>query len=162
MLTVQRGTLMTNRSRNLIAAAAIAAIAAATLAAPTAPASAASAVHVWLTTPDLTSRLTQQPDVALSVPGSATLTMNSAQRYQTIDGFGAAFTDSSTWLIGTKLNATARTQVMQDLFTTSASGIGLSMSRAPMGASDFSVNGVYSYADASQARLPPNLLDCPR
>jgi len=82
--------------------------------------------------------------------------MNSAQRYQTIDGFGAAFTDSSTWLIGTKLNATARTQVMQDLFTTSASGIGLSMSRAPMGASDFSVNGVYSYADASQADSLPS------
>ena len=61
-------------------------------------------------------------------------------KYQTMDGFGASFTDSSAWLVQHQLDDAARDEVMRDLFDP-ASGIGLSMVRQPMGASDFTVDG---------------------
>jgi glucosylceramidase len=114
-----------------------------------------TAVHVWLTTPDLTQRLSQRPDIALSAAGTATVTLDRTKSLQTLDGFGAAFTDTSNWLIGSKLNTSARTQVMADLFSPSA-GLGLSVMRIPMGSSDFAVNGVYSYDDAADTDALPN------
>jgi glucosylceramidase len=57
------------------------------------------AVHVWLTTPDLTSRLSRQTDVAPAGGGPADVTFDDTVALQTIDGFGAAFTDSSASLI---------------------------------------------------------------
>jgi glucosylceramidase len=145
------------RLRAIIAGAAVALIAS-TVVVPLAaePAGAATFVRAWLTTPDLSQRLTQQPDVTLTpaAPG-ATLTMDSAQRFQTIEGYGSSFTDTATWLLGTHLNATARAQVISDLFTTAGGGIGLSLARAPMGASDFAVDGVYSYADTPSSDALP-------
>ncbi|WP_341679376.1 ricin-type beta-trefoil lectin domain protein [Niveibacterium sp. SC-1] len=95
----------------------------------------------------MTQRLAQQPDIRLGAAASSTITLNRAQSFQTIDGFGASFTDTSNWLIGTKLNAAAKSQVLKDLFAW-PSGAGFSVMRVPMGASDFAVNGVYSYADS--------------
>lgn len=67
-------------------------------------------------------------------------------KFQQMDGFGASLTDSSAWLIWNKLDTAQKPKLMQDLFSPT-SGIGLSLLRQPMGASDFSASGNYSYDD---------------
>jgi glucosylceramidase len=53
-------------------------------------------------------------------------------------GFGASMTDSSAYVLS-KLPAATRDKTVADLFSP-ATGIGISMLRNPMGASDFAVN----------------------
>ncbi len=77
-----------------------------------------------------------------------TITVNDAVKYQQIDGFGASLTDSSAWLIWNKLTEAQRKEALQMLFSPTK-GIGLSILRQPMGASDFALTE-YSYDD-----LPP-------
>jgi glucosylceramidase len=77
-----------------------------------------------------------------------TITVNDAVKYQQIDGFGASLTDSSAWLLWNKLTEAQRKEALQMLFSPSK-GIGLSVLRQPMGASDFALSP-YSYDD-----LPP-------
>jgi glucosylceramidase len=106
-------------------------------------------VQVVQTTGDRTQLLQQQPPVALR-PGGATsgivITVDAAKQYQPIDGFGGSFSDSSAWLIWNKLTSAQQTTLMQQLFSRT-DGIGLSFLRQPMGASDFSASGNYSYDD---------------
>ncbi|MGB7924354.1 MAG: glycoside hydrolase family 30 beta sandwich domain-containing protein [Pyrinomonadaceae bacterium] len=79
-------------------------------------------------------------------------------QFQQMEGFGASFTDSSAWLVYHRLNETQRTTLMTNLFST-VSGIGLGMLRQPMGASDFSASGNYSYDDMPAGQTDPNLLN---
>src|SRR5579885_2661599 len=72
-------------------------------------------------------------------PTSLTITVNGAKKYQTIDGFGASLTDSSAWLLYTKLAPEQRKQTMTELFDPKQ-GIGLNFLRQPMGASDLALN----------------------
>ncbi|SCE00571.1 O-Glycosyl hydrolase [Streptomyces sp. DvalAA-14] len=113
------------------------------------PASAANeSVQKWLTTSDLSQHLAAQPDLGFSASSAAgTITVNDSQTFQTMDGFGAAMTDSSAWLLSDKLSSTAHTNMMNALFSPSQ-GIGISWVRIPMGASDFSATAQpYSYDD---------------
>lgn len=110
-------------------------------------------IGVTLTTSDLRQALTLQPSIALGPvsSGSVNLKVDNATAYQTIDGFGAAFTDSSTYLLKNKLSATTLDRVMRDLFVRGP-GIGLSLMRTPMGSSDYTATpisnpGTYSYDD---------------
>ncbi|SLJ91330.1 discoidin domain-containing protein [Arthrobacter sp. P2b] len=89
-------------------------------------------------------------------PDGDTITIDANRAYQTMDGFGASFTDSSAWLIGTKLDHERRNSVMRDLFD-SQQGIGLSFIRQPMGASDFSAAGNWSYDDMPPGETDPGL-----
>ena len=73
-----------------------------------------------------------------------------------IDGFGAAVTGSSAYLLQRKMNATQREALLKELFTTDGNGIGLSYSRITIGSSDFSV-GTYSYDDVPAGQNDPNL-----
>ena len=95
-------------------------------------------IGVTLTTADLQQALTPQPSVTLGPVSSGTvnLTVDNAKTYQSIDGFGAAFTDASAYLLQNKLSAATRDRVMRDLFTR-GTGIGLSLMRVPMGSSDY-------------------------
>jgi glucosylceramidase len=86
---------------------------------------------------------------------SITITVNAAQTYQTIDGFGASFTDSSAWLVYTKLSPEQRRQTMHDLFDVKT-GIGLTLLRQPMGASDLALRD-YSYDDMPAGQSDPEL-----
>ncbi|WP_084718927.1 ricin-type beta-trefoil lectin domain protein [Streptacidiphilus carbonis] len=116
---------------------------------PASPASASNeTVHKWLTTSDLGQHLTQQANLGFSASsGSGTISIDDAQTYQTMDGFGAAMTDSSAWLLSDKLSSAAHTNLMNALFSPSQ-GIGISWVRIPMGSSDFSATAQpYSYDD---------------
>ncbi|KFI49457.1 glycoside hydrolase family 30 protein [Bifidobacterium biavatii] len=74
-----------------------------------------------------------------------TITVDPGHRHQSIDGFGASFTDASAHLIGQVLDDGDRTYAMSKLFDPKL-GIGLSLLRNPMGASDYA-RTIYSYDD---------------
>ncbi len=109
----------------------------------------AQTVNVWLTTDDQKTLLQPQSAVSFSTAGSAalpTVFIDELTRYQTIEGFGASFTDSSAWLINNKIvPASSLPSVMNSLFDHTA-GIGISFVRNPMGSSDLS-RTIYSYDD---------------
>lgn len=73
------------------------------------------------------------------------VSIDAEQTYQEMDGFGASFTDSSAYLINQILESDQRSELMSALFD-SNDGIGLSVLRNPMGASDFA-RDFYSYND---------------
>ncbi|MEU6860980.1 RICIN domain-containing protein [Glycomyces sp. NPDC046736] len=103
---------------------------------------------VWVTTADQSKLLARQPSVPFGSGGTGpVITVDTGTTYQTMDGFGASFTDSSAWLVQNELDQSQRDQLMQRLFGDD-SGIGLSMVRQPFGASDFTANNAdYTYDD---------------
>lgn len=112
-------------------------------------------VQAWVTTGDQTRVLSREPDIRISTGTDTTrtvITVDASTIYQTMVGFGAAMTDASAYLIETKMNATQRNALIKDLFSRDH-GIGISVVRVPMGASDFSLRQ-YSYDD-----LGPNQAD---
>jgi glucosylceramidase len=127
---------------------------------PGAPAARAAgpSVQVWLTTSDGSNQLTPQANLSFNpaTGNSTTINVNEYQELQQIAGFGAAVTDSSAWLIFNKMSSSQRTTLMQKLFDPNQ-GIGISFVRIPMGASDFSLTGSYSYDDLPSGQTDPNL-----
>lgn len=102
-------------------------------------------VSVWVTTADKSKLLQQQANVTfLADSGSnpTTIDVNEATTYQQMDGFGAAMTDSSAWLIYNKLSASQRTTLMNNLF--GSGGARLTFVRLPMSSTDFSLSN-YTY-----------------
>ncbi|WMT41173.1 glycoside hydrolase family 30 beta sandwich domain-containing protein [Paenibacillus sp. D2_2] len=81
-----------------------------------------------------------------------TVTIDEQEAYQVMDGFGASFTDSAAYLIHQVLDEEQRRELMIRLFD-SNKGIGLSVLRNPMGASDYA-RKIYSYND-----MPENETD---
>jgi glucosylceramidase len=108
-------------------------------------------VSVVVTTDDQAMQLAPQPAVSFSTAngGGNVVYVDETEVYQTIEGFGAATTDSAMYLLnevaGQKQPAQL-TQAMNDLFTRKGNGIGLSFIRNPMGASDIA-RTVYSFDD---------------
>ena len=115
-------------------------------------------VHAWLTTGDQSRLLSPEPDLSLvpeAAPASPVVSLievDATVTYQQIVGFGAAMTDASAYLFMHRMPAKDRDAVMRDLFGRDI-GIGLSIVRVPMGASDFSLRH-YSYDD-----MPPSESD---
>ncbi|WP_406395312.1 discoidin domain-containing protein [Streptomyces sp. NBC_00882] len=126
------------------------------------PASAGTALSkasVWITNPSTKTYLSQQSPVTWktgSAPAGSTITVDTTRKYQPMTGFGASFTDSSAWLVGTKLSASQRNALMRDLFSR-RDGIGLSFLRQPMAATDFTASGNYSYDDMPAGQADPTL-----
>jgi glucosylceramidase len=106
-------------------------------------------VEVWLTKGDGTVKLERQPDLTF-VPGPGQslerrVAVHEERKEQVIDGFGAALTDSSAWLIS-GLHERRRWELLTRLFSRDGNGIGLSCLRVPIGSSDFSLTA-YTYED---------------
>jgi glucosylceramidase len=97
-----------------------------------------------------TSALEKKPSLHFGKVQSSALTIRVEEsiRYQTIDGFGASLTDSSAWLLDRRLTPEQRKETLDHLFDPK-SGIGLSILRQPMGASDFAITE-YSYDDVAK------------
>jgi glucosylceramidase len=105
-------------------------------------------VEVWLTRPDQSALFNKQSGylpVDVVTPNSPTITVNPTKGYQTMDGFGFALTGGSADLIN-KLPQGKRDDLLQELFSTAGSGIGLTYLRIAIGASDLS-RASYSYDD---------------
>src|SRR5258708_40054269 len=82
---------------------------------------------------------------------SLTITVDDTRKYQQMDGFGASLTDSSAWLLSHRLTDRQRKEVLEKLFSPTK-GIGLSVLRQPMGATDFAIDD-YSYHDLPAAEI---------
>jgi glucosylceramidase len=116
-------------------------------------------VQVVETTGDRTMLLQPQPGISFTSDGNSSalvISVDETKQYQQMDGFGGSLTDSSAWLIWNKLSASQKSELMEKLFC-SRNGIGISFLRQPMGATDFSVSGNYSYDDVTSGRTDPNL-----
>lgn len=113
-----------------------------------------AAVQVWLTTADRTKLLSREADAMFesAYPPASHIEVDRNRRYQEMVGFGAAITDSSAWLIQNKLESSARSALLEELFG-GAPGLGLSFTRLSIGASDFSRHH-YSLDD-----MPPGQTD---
>src|SRR5882762_5295991 len=116
-------------------------------------------VNVWLTDLSAGVKLVQQSNLSFAPDSNSNplmITVDESSQFQQIEGFGASFTDSSAWLVYNKLNSTQRTDLMTNLFSPT-NGIGLGLLRQPLGASDFSTIGNYSYDDVPAGQTDPNL-----
>jgi glucosylceramidase len=115
-------------------------------------------VNIWLTTGDKANLLAVQPNVTFAPDSGSnplTIDVNESIVYQTMDGFGASFTDSSAWLVWNKLTATQRNTLMNNLFNPTT-GIGLSYLRQPIGSTDFALSN-YTFDDMPAGQTDPNL-----
>jgi glucosylceramidase len=108
------------------------------------------AVSVVLSTNDETQLMAAQSGVnftpSTADAGTNTVVVDPAQQYQSIEGFGAAFTDSAAYLLMEVEPSSTLSGTLNDLFTLNGNGIGLSFMRIPMGASDLALS-VYSFDD---------------
>ena len=120
--------------------------------------SSGSPVQVWLTDVGANEWVAKQKDVSFQTQQTTnplTIKVDSKLKYQTITGFGAALTDSAAYLIN-QLPTSSRNTLMENLFSPT-SGAGLSMVRSPMGATDFTATGNYSYDDLPAGQTDPTL-----
>jgi len=119
----------------------------------------ANVASVYLTTDDQVNLMAPQASVNFAdgaVSGEHVVIVDETQTYQQIDGFGAAFTDSSCYLLNQVATPSARADAMNHLFTRIGNGIGLSFMRTPMGASDLARTR-YSYDDMPQGQTDVSL-----
>jgi glucosylceramidase len=97
-------------------------------------------VELWLSTADRRLKLVQQPAIEMGALGSSTadVVIDLQKKYQTVDGFGAAMTDSSAWLLQNRLNASQRNALLHELYGPPPN-LNFNMMRLTIGASDFSL-----------------------
>jgi hypothetical protein len=116
-------------------------------------------VRVVQTNAGLSQRLTRLRDAEFEsrqARAEQTVKVDADVRYQTVQGFGAAMTDSSAWLIERKASTSARATLMRRFF--GRDGIGLNVVRVPIGASDFTRDGrPYTYDDLAAGQTDPGL-----
>lgn len=115
-------------------------------------------VSVWATYPDRTYLFNAITPITFK-GGTSTLqkiTVDTATRYQTMDGFGYSLTGGSAMLINQKLSAANRNALLRELFLTESNGIGVSYLRISIGASDLDAQ-VFSYNDLPAGETDVNL-----
>ncbi|HLY42386.1 MAG TPA: chitobiase/beta-hexosaminidase C-terminal domain-containing protein [Terracidiphilus sp.] len=109
-------------------------------------------IGVVLSTQDRTQLMATQTSLGFTNStadaSTNTIVIDPAQQYQTMEGFGASFTDSAAYLLGEVVPPDQLQGAMSDLFTRNGNGIGLSFMRIPMGASDIA-RSVYSFDDGT-------------
>lgn len=91
------------------------------------------------------TKINQNFVIAKSAVSNADISVNENDKFQQIDGFGAALTDSSAYLFA-GLPEKQRHEVLTELFAKNKSNF--SMIRVPLGASDFALNN-YTYDDVA-------------
>lgn len=111
------------------------------------PTSATTSAHVWVTTPDGSYTMSDLGTVDFTDAPSAapTVVVDPGRTFQTMQGFGAAITDSSAAVLYT-LSPQVRNATMASLFDP-RNGDGLDYLRQPIGASDFTTSAAYTYDD---------------
>jgi len=86
----------------------------------------------------------------------ALIILDTTNKFQQVDGFGAALTGSAAYLINKKLNDQQRDSLLHILFA--PAGIGISYLRITMGASDFSLHD-FTYNGMPVDQADPQLLN---
>ncbi|TRW22752.1 glucosylceramidase [Flavobacterium zepuense] len=111
--------------------------------------------QLWVTMPDKTLLLQEQPFSNNPSTNNVKLNINTATTYQTMDGFGFTLTGGSVLHIS-KMSAPARAKLLQEIFGTGKNDIGSSYIRISVGASDLDEK-VFSYDDLSEGETDLNL-----
>lgn len=122
--------------------------------------------ELWLTRADKSMLFEQLPKPvlfetvhgtgAVEHVGSATeISIDPAERYQEIEGFGYTLTGGSALWIS-KMSDGARSRLLRELFTVEDGGIGVSYLRVSVGASDLDPY-VFSYSDIPEGETDPEM-----
>jgi len=121
-------------------------------------AAASGDVSLWLTKGDQ-SVLLQKQNVNLTFGTKSnhysTITVDTTQTFQTIDGFGYTLTGASAYLINHMSTAT-RDVLLRELFANDSSSISISYLRVSIGSSDLNTS-VFSYDDMPAGQTDVNL-----
>ena len=114
-------------------------------------------VELWLSTADRRLRLARQPDLSMTMRAASPtdVIVDTRATYQRIDGFGAAVTDASAWLLQNKMSDSQRGALLRELFGPPP-GLDMAMTRLTIGASDFSLQP-YSLDDMPAGQVDPGL-----
>lgn len=107
----------------------------------------ADTINSWITKADQSELLQKQNALVLSNTKNSytSITVDSTQTFQTIDGFGYTLTGGSAYVINT-LDATTKNNLLQELFGSNSNSIGISYLRISIGSSDLNAS-VFSYDD---------------
>lgn len=110
------------------------------------------AAHVWITTPDGTSKLKDDGTAAFTgSPQSTDIRIDAGDTGQKFTGAGASVTEASAHLIQ-QLPSDTRDSLLRSLFSREGDGIGLNYLRQPLGSSDFNAEpGFTTYEDTPGA-----------
>lgn len=114
-------------------------------------------VAVWRSNKDGLIRLAKEPEnleYETITDFDVNIEIDESVEYQSMEGFGAALTGSSAYVIQNHLEAAERNQLLEDLFNPET-GIGISFIRLTIGASDFSLSD-YTYNDLPIGQLDNN------
>lgn len=114
-----------------------------------------SGTQLWVTMPDKSLLLQEQPFSNNPSTNNAQLTINTAKTYQQMDGFGYTLTGGSAMHIS-NMSAPARIELLEELFGTSGKSIGISYLRVSIGASDLDEK-VFSYNDLPAGQTDESL-----
>ncbi|MBG8552145.1 glycoside hydrolase family 30 protein [Hymenobacter guriensis] len=120
----------------------------------------AKSVEFWLTNPDK-SALFQRQAAPLgfgseaATPTTPVIEVDEQQTFQPIDGFGYCLTGGSAQLLHA-MSPAARKTLLQELFGTAGTSIGVSYLRLSIGASDLDAQ-VFSYDDLPAGQTDPTL-----
>lgn len=115
-------------------------------------------ISYWLTTGDKTNLLTNRTTgsgFGTVSNSSVTITVDSAQQFQTVDGFGYTLTQGSALVIS-QLPAAQRNLLLNEIFGSSGNSLGISYLRIGIGATDLS-SSVYTYDDMPAGQTDPAL-----
>jgi O-glycosyl hydrolase len=119
---------------------------------------AADTVRSWVTSEDLTHRLTAQPEVTLSAsptPAGTVITVDPTKTFQTIYGLGASL--EHTTCSNLFRMAPAERERAMDLLVSPDRGLGMNLMRVCIGTSDFAGEPWYSYSDLPAGQTDPEL-----
>ncbi len=119
-------------------------------------------VAVWRSDKSGLLKIAKEPELLpyeTATDFDVSISINEATEYQVMEGFGAALTGSSAYVIQTHLEEAAQNQLLQDLFD-AENGIGISFIRLTIGASDFSLSDfTYNDLSVSQSDIPQDNFD---
>ena len=112
---------------------------------------------MYLTTADRTLLMAAQPQLKAGkmAAGAAMITIDPAERMQTIDGFGFAMTGGSAELL-MAMSGPARAAILERLFGSGKDGIATSYLRLSIGASDMNER-VFTYDDVPEGEQDTTL-----
>jgi len=117
-------------------------------------------VTFWMTKPDKSVLFQKQTNTSLifstTSNGNSTIDVDTTQTYQSIDGFGFALTGASAELIN-HLSTGAKEALLQELFLTDSTNIGVSYLRISIGASDLS-SEPFTYDEVSPGQTADTAL----
>src|SRR5437762_4735609 len=114
-------------------------------------------ISSWITKGDKSALLQKQTDQRFGTVNNSYqfIDVDTAQRFQLIDGFGYTLTGGSAYLIN-KMSSAERSSLLQELFGSNENSISVSFLRVSIGSSDLNAS-VFSYDDMPAGQSDVNL-----